>query len=312
MTLDVLVFDGRYAAEDPADVWQTLGWRGACVCIGVALDVSSAAPLVGQSKQKTSWKPTNQPPTNHPTPDHRPLPNRNSQILCSTLVFPVTARAHLRDRCAATLAALAAFSEAAAARLAAPGGPDAPALDALTARAADVRRGLVALMPLEAQARGELLPALGARRLDPVRVKQLIHRLRSKGGHWLLSAEARDAAAAWSPPPAAGARLAAAGAAEGAALRGLRLALVGVAPLGDALAAVARLERAALALAGALAEEGGGGAEGGLMLGTVLDACMDVRFLFRVAARVLLSEADARAADAALADDGGPPAGGEK
>jgi ClpP class serine protease len=39
--------------------------------------VSSAASLVGQSKQKTSWKPTNQPLIT----DH--YPKRNSQLLCS-------------------------------------------------------------------------------------------------------------------------------------------------------------------------------------------------------------------------------------
>jgi hypothetical protein len=235
------------------------------------------------------------------------------EILVSLLVLPVTAREHLRDRCAATLAALAGFAEAAAAGLAAPGASDAAARGALVSRALAVRADLAAVAPLDASAKGELLPALGVPRLDPVRAKQLLHRLRARGACWELAAEARDAAEAWAPPPAAAARFAAVGAAEAAALRGLRLVLVGMAPLADALGAAARLERAALALAGALQEEGGGGGEGGVMLGAALDACEDVRYLFRVAARVLLPEADARAADEALAgDDWRPAAGGKK
>jgi hypothetical protein len=111
-------------------------------------------------------------------------------VLCSTLILPVTVDGHLRDRCAAALAALAAFSEAAVAWLAAPGGPDARALTALAARAGGVRARLAPLAPLDAQAGGELLPALGARRLDPARVRQLLHRLRAMTGHWLLAAAA--------------------------------------------------------------------------------------------------------------------------
>ena len=39
--------------------------------------MSSAASLVGQSKQKTSWKPTDRP-TNHSLTNYRPLPTRIS------------------------------------------------------------------------------------------------------------------------------------------------------------------------------------------------------------------------------------------
>jgi purine-cytosine permease-like protein len=46
--------------------------RGAVAAGWFGIQVGSAASLVGQSKQKTPWKPTNRP-TNQPTTDYRPL-----------------------------------------------------------------------------------------------------------------------------------------------------------------------------------------------------------------------------------------------
>jgi hypothetical protein len=70
-----------YFERDALELREQLerGGGGAVAALLARAGVSSAASLVGRSKQKTPEKPSNQP-TNQPTPDHRPLPKRNSQL----------------------------------------------------------------------------------------------------------------------------------------------------------------------------------------------------------------------------------------
>jgi hypothetical protein len=261
LSVGILAASGKYALR--GEPWRVLGFRAAATVIGVALDVGA-----------------------------------------SLLVFRVTARDHLRGAAAAALAELAAFAEAAAARLAAPGGPDPAAVAALEARAAAVRAALSDIFSLQGLAVAE--GRLAGAPLDPAAVRLLTHRLRFKSVRWLIAAQAREVAAAtaaggWAPPPAWAVRIAALGAQEAATLRALRLVLLGVAPLADALRAAAALHRAVVALADGAAAAGGGDEDDAALL-AALAAAGDMALLIRAAARPLLPAADAALADEALGE----------
>jgi hypothetical protein len=261
LSVGILAASGKYALS--REPWRVLGFRAAATVIGVALDVGA-----------------------------------------SLLVFRVTARDHLRGGAAAALAELAAFAEAAAARLAAPGGPDPAAVAALEARAAAVRAALSNIFSLQGLAVAEA--RLAGAPLDPAAVRLLTHRLRFKSVRWLIAAQAREVAAAtapggWAPTPAWAARVAALGAQEAATLRALRLVLLGVAPLADALRAAAALHHAVVALADGVAAAGGGD-EGDAALLAALAAAGDMALLIRAAARPLLPAVDAALADEALGE----------